>query len=391
MLVDHLISVAVIGGQKQLPAGGQDFRDDAAHTGVDCLDRLDGRLEMAGMSDHVGVGKVEDDTIVFRRSDGLDDLIRHGEGAHFRLQIVSGHLRRRNQQTILMRIRLFDPAVKEEGHVRILFRLRDAQLPEALSRKVFAEGIFDRFRRKGHADARHRRVILRHADVAEIFYLRSTGVAVETVKILIDEATGDFPRPVGPEIAEDHAVTGFDRSIFIADSRQDKLVCLIGGVSGVDSRRRRSGMTALAQRQRFIGQLDAFPALVAVHGIIAAGDYTDRSARYLSQKGFQLLDISEPGSRRHIAPVHEAVHVNRGNVLRSSQRNRRLDVIDVAVHAAVGNKTHDVQGAARPAAVLQRLAQRLVSKKAAILDGLADPGQFLIDHAAGADVEVTDL
>ena len=47
------------------------------------------------MTDHVGIGKVEHDHVVFIGFDLFDDLFRNDRCIHFRLQVIGCDLRRR--------------------------------------------------------------------------------------------------------------------------------------------------------------------------------------------------------------------------------------------------------------------------------------------------------
>ena len=64
---------------------------------------------------------------------------------------------------------------------------------------------------------------------------------------------------------------------------------------------------------------------------------------------------------------------------------------DVAVHAAVGQKPHQVECTVPLLAVVHGLDIGLVLKEAAVLNGAADAGQILEHHPAGADVGVPHL
>ena len=66
-------------------------------------------------------------------------------------------------------------------------------------------------------------------------------------------------------------------------------------------------------------------------------------------------------------------------------------MVNVAVHAAVGQKAHQVQGRAIRFAVLHGGEQGGIFEEPAVLDILGDLDQHLIDHAARADVGVSDL
>ena len=64
---------------------------------------------------------------------------------------------------------------------------------------------------------------------------------------------------------------------------------------------------------------------------------------------------------------------------------------DVAVHPAVREQAHEMQGALVLFAGLNGRKISRVFEKGAILDGVADFGQVLKNHAAGADVGVSHL
>ena len=82
------------------------------------LDRLDRRLEDAGVPDHVRVGVVDHDQRVVARADRRDQVLGHLGRRHLRLQVVGPDLRARRHVARLALLRLLDPAVEEEGDVR---------------------------------------------------------------------------------------------------------------------------------------------------------------------------------------------------------------------------------------------------------------------------------
>ena len=80
------------------------------------------------MADHVGIGEVEHDQIVFAGVDGADRLVGEFRRRHFRLQIVGRDLGRRHHDAILALVGLLAAAVEEIGDVRVFLGLRHAQL-----------------------------------------------------------------------------------------------------------------------------------------------------------------------------------------------------------------------------------------------------------------------
>ena len=86
-------------------------------------DRLDGGLEIPGMSDHVGRRKVAHDEFVLARLDRLGDRVGHTLGVHLGLLVVSRHLGGRDHDTLLAWELLLHTSVEEKGDVCVLFGL----------------------------------------------------------------------------------------------------------------------------------------------------------------------------------------------------------------------------------------------------------------------------
>ena len=113
-----------------------------AEAGIDGFDRLDGRLQDAGVAHHVGVGVVADDGVVLAAVDRLDQLVGHLEGAHFRLEVVGGNVGRRHQDAVFARDRrVSSPPLKKKVtwayfSVSAMRNWRQAQVGD-----VFAEAV----------------------------------------------------------------------------------------------------------------------------------------------------------------------------------------------------------------------------------------------------------
>ena len=70
---------------------------------------------------------------------------------------------------------------------------------------------------------------------------------------------------------------------------------------------------------------------------------------------------------------------------------RRKYVVNVAVNAAVGQKSEDVQRLAAALCIVHRLDVGGIFKEAAVLYRIAYAGQILKNDSAGADVRMSDL
>lgn len=97
---------------------------------IDRLDRLVRRgdrfhrgVEIAGMSDHVGRGKVAHDEFVFLRLDRLGDRVGYSLGVHLGLLVVGGHLGGGDHDPLFALELLFDTSVEEERDVGVFLGL----------------------------------------------------------------------------------------------------------------------------------------------------------------------------------------------------------------------------------------------------------------------------
>ncbi len=126
--IAHHLDVAMIGGDQQRTACALDRPRETPETKVDRLDRLDRRLEVAGMADHIGVGVVEDDDLEAAGRDRFEQPVGDFEGGHLGFQIVGRDLGRRDENALLAGERRLPSAVEEKSNMRVFFGLGDAQL-----------------------------------------------------------------------------------------------------------------------------------------------------------------------------------------------------------------------------------------------------------------------
>ena len=67
----------------------------------------------SGVADHVAVRVVQDDEVLLVGVDSFNELLGYDRSAHLRLEIVCRHLRRRNQDSVLVLERSFAAALKK--------------------------------------------------------------------------------------------------------------------------------------------------------------------------------------------------------------------------------------------------------------------------------------
>src|SRR3954470_17182337 len=88
--LEHVVAVAVIGGDDAGAAPGGDGVDDLGELGVHSFQGLDGGGDDAGVAHHVGVGEVDDPEAVVALLPVGDEGFGGGGGAHLRLVVVGG-------------------------------------------------------------------------------------------------------------------------------------------------------------------------------------------------------------------------------------------------------------------------------------------------------------
>ena len=202
-IVEHLLGVAVIGGDEQLAARGLHRLENTPEAPVHRLDGLYRGVEIAAVADHVGIGVVADDDVVLIVAHRLHDLVGHLRRAHLGLEVVRRHVRGRgDEDAVLVLERRFDAAVEEERDMRIFLGLGDAQLAFAERREVGAHDIAQPLWRERH---RHVEFGIVFGEAHERAELRRDR-AREGVEVAIDERARDLARAVGAEIHEDQHV-----------------------------------------------------------------------------------------------------------------------------------------------------------------------------------------
>ena len=85
------------------------------------------------------------------------------------------------------------------------------------------------------------------------------------------------------------------------------------------------------------------------------------------------------------------MHIDFVQPFAQSHVEHGVDVVLVAVHAAIGEQTENVQRAAIGLELGDDFLERGVAREVAAGDGAVDTGVFLIHHPSCADIEVADF
>src|SRR2546423_12365679 len=203
--IDHQLRVAMIGGD-QSPAPGAAHRlSNPTETSVDVLTSFNCLIQLARVTDHVGVCKVYNEDVGFASFDRAQQFVGDFEGGHLWSQIVSRHLRRRHQQALLVRELAFRAAVEKVSDVRVLLSLGHAIVFNFADREDVGQDI-SRLRWWKRYGQRIALVVNRKADKVCV---RPVGLRKIT-EARDGQRAGDLPRPIRAKVEKDYRVTVFD-------------------------------------------------------------------------------------------------------------------------------------------------------------------------------------
>src|SRR5260370_4333099 len=393
--IDHGFRVAVVGGDDPRATARPQRLIEAREAGVDGFYGFDGGFEFAGMANHVGIGVIHDDGVDLALFDGFHYGIRDSLGGHFRFEIVRGDLRRGNEDALLAGERLFHAAVAEIGDVRVFFGFGAAQIFVVQVGEDLREDVLEFFGPDYIFQPRPVFLVLRHRNVEQI--LRALGVD-EFVEVRRGERVRHLAGAVGAEVEEDDGVIVANRSQrrgrgaaslgdndglheFVGD------VLLVAAPEGGDRIVRASFRFAVDDGA--IGEFDALPAIVAVHGVIAADQGGNLPDAEFTTFLLELAHEIAAAARRRVAAVHEAVDENVFHLLLLGHFEQREEMMDVGVHAAIAEQTHQMQMAL--AAAFHRLLEQRHALQLLVGDEQIDARDVHVHDAAGADVEMADF
>ena len=304
-----VVGVAVVGNDDYLVAGFLGGFDGVADAEVDGFDGfLDGFVD-SGVADHVAVGIVDDDEVEFLRGDGFDEFVPDLESAHFGLEVIGGYFGRGDENALFAGVGLFAAAVEEECHVGVFLGLGYVELFLAELREIFAEGVDDVLLVEEDVNPGERGIVGGHAEILQSCDGLHSGLG----HIVLGQHGGQLFGAVVAVVEEDYGVVLCDETFALGERGiVDRLYEFVGNAVGIallNSSGHVGGLGAGAGSQQVVGLLDALPALVAVHGVVAAYDRGD-AARGLGHVLFEAFDEAFARVRVGVTAVHEAVDID---------------------------------------------------------------------------------
>ena len=216
--------------------------------------------------------------------------------------------------------------------------------------------------------------------------------AVKARKIRLNNGLRQLSDAVRAEVEEKERVAIGHARNFVPRKGHglDEFIRDAGLIGGLHCSHRVQIRPGLAVDKGLPGQGQAFPVLVSVHGVVAAGHAGHAGAGLISDGREQVAHIARAAVWGAVATVHEAVDAH-GHLTSVGQGAERLQVADVAVHAPVGEQPGQMQTAAGAGRRIQQGGEYGVGGKAAVLQSQINAGHVLINNASRADIKVPHL
>src|SRR5579884_2172519 len=187
-------------------------------------------------------------------------------------------------------------------------------------------------------------VVLRHGYVLQAF---RRGRVKRNCRIAV-KRHAHFAAAVRPKVVEHGGVLVADqphRLVLGIDNyyRLDELVGNAFLIRAADGFYGVGRLLALAVHQGIERPLYALPALVAIHGVVAARDSGDAAHADLADLLLQLFHVPRAALGRGVAAVHEAVDTDILHAFSLRDLQQRVQVRVHGVHTAVALQPHQMQ------------------------------------------------
>ena len=343
------------------------------------------------MTNHIRVGEVDDDHIIFLRFDCCNKLLANFRSAHLWLQVVSRNLRGLHKDSVLALVWLLNATVEEEGYVSIFLCLSDTCLSHVVSCKVLAECVVKLNLVECNQLISNGVIVICEAYICEV----KAFLSCETCKFVIAECSCDLTCTVRTEVEKYNRIfirnNGNWFAIFLNDCWKNEFVCLAVVIGCLYSLSCVGSLNTLALGKCVVSKLNTIPAVVTVHCVITSGNNTNLTYAKLIHLRLELLDISFSGSRRGVTAVQEAVYINFIKSLFLSHFKKTKKVSNVAVNTTIRKKTHEVDRGIIFFGILHSCKKCFIFEEISVLNLFGDSGKLLVYDTACTHIHMTNL
>ena len=269
--------------------------------------------------------------------------------------------------------------------MRIFLRFRRSELAQPSLRHHLAQQAIEGFGREGHCQGQAL-FVLGEGDHVE----GADQLAPKLFEVRQHQGPNQLAHPVGSEVEADHPIPGVDQPWSQAHRFEELIADLlgVGSMDGVDGAEFGDGAGFGVEA---VGLLGAIPAVVAVHGPVAAAEGGDAADPCPLDLLLHLGHETGGAARIGVAAIGDHVHTHVFEPSLGCPVQQTSQVVDVAVHPTVGTEPDQMEAAFPLQQLVCQRVEGWVGVDAAVSDGLADAHQLLADDPTRADGEVADL
>jgi hypothetical protein len=297
----HAVGIAVVGDNKRNIACAQGSLYEGGRTGIHCFAGFDSGFPDAGMAHHVGISKVEANEVRRPSLKVGKDGIPHLVGTHFGLKVIGRHFGGRNKDSFLAGKGVFSAAIKEVGNVGVFFSLGDANLAQTGFGDHGAQRLFNVHFTKEvvYSPLGEDWVIFgkRNEEEGQGFEVVGHGdgraAAISFGDIASEKRLYQLPRAVIAKVEEKHCIAGLDRSGGANNGWLEELISKAALVLGLYSGLGCGIRGAFALNEEPVSYAGAFPAPIAIHGVVAPYDRSQSGLRQGLQSGLGFFEVGK--------------------------------------------------------------------------------------------------
>ena len=131
--------------------------------------------------------------------------------------------------------------------------------------------------------------------------------------------------------------------------------------------------------------------MVAVHAVVTATNRGDSAGADLFHDSLELADKPRATVRGRVTTVGKSLHENACQFVAGGHFNQRVKMAGVAVNPVWRDQANQMKCVLVALTPFHRLDERRFLEEIAVSDALIDARQILINDAAGAHRDVSDL
>jgi hypothetical protein len=297
----HAVGIAVVGDNKRSVSCAQGGLYEDFRTGIHCFAGFDSGFPDASMAHHVGISKVEANEVRRPSLKVGKDGIPHLVGTHFGLEVIGGYLGGGNKDSFLAGKGVFPAAIKEVGNVGVLLGFSNTDLFEAGFGDHGAQGLLNVHFTKEvvYPPLGEDRVIFgkRNEEEGEGFEVVGHGdgraAAITFGDIASEKRLYQLPRAVIAKVEEKHCIAGLDRSGGANNGWLEELISKAALVLGLYGGLGCGIRGAFALNEEPVSYAGAFPAPIAIHGVVAPYDRSQSGLRQGLQSGLGFFEVGK--------------------------------------------------------------------------------------------------